>query len=72
MQATTNDTSKKAKDGRAGNGGQRKGAGRKPAGKKYGQYYMKVEIVDRVASMENPSQFVEEQLKKAIARMDRK
>lgn len=68
MGATTNDI-KRIRDGRSVNGGARKGAGRKPSGKKYGQYFIKGEIVDRISAMENPSKFVEEHLEDALKKL---
>lgn len=71
MPDTSKDTKRKVTDGRAANGGARKGAGRKKLNKKYGSYFLPEAMVDRVSLMPDPSKFVEKAITDALKKLDK-
>jgi hypothetical protein len=62
MDPTTKGTNKKI-DRRKFNGGPRAGCGRKKTGKKNATYFIPIELIEIVSSLENPSQFVEDSIR---------
>lgn len=69
MQDTSKDTKRKTNDGRAANGGPRKGAGRKKLNKKYASYYLPESMIEQVSMMKDPSKFVENAINESIIKL---